>query len=89
MGQLVKRKTQWVPILLEVVPGWLHLFGIGHMAQGRMGLGFFIMGSYFALQFVNFFVLSWFFGLGYVTGFLTWLFYMIAAPLNANDYDGD
>lgn len=87
MGQLAKRQVQWVPVLLELVPGWLHVFGIGHIFQGRLGMGLFIMFSYWGLQVINGF-LTLFFGLGFVTGFLTWLFYMVTAPMNANDYDG-
>lgn len=88
MGQLVKRQVQWGPVLLEVIPGFFNIFGIGHMAQGRFGMGLFIMLSYWGLQTINFF-LSFVFGLGIVTGFLTWLFYMVTAPMNANDYQGD
>jgi len=88
MGQLVKREVQWVPVLLELVPGWLHVFGIGHIFQGRLAMGLFIMFSYWGLQVINGF-LTLFFGLGFVTGFLTWLFYMITAPMNANDYQRD
>ncbi len=87
MGQLTRREIQWVPVLLELIPGWFQLFGIGHMFQGRFGMGLFIMFSYWGLQVINGF-LTLLFGLGFVTGFLTWLFYMIAAPMNANDYDG-
>lgn len=88
MGSLVKRKVQWAPILLEVVPGFLNVFGLGHMYQGRFGIGAFIMVSYWAIQVFNLFFLSWFFGLGFVTYWLTWLFYTIAAPMNANDHEG-
>ena len=86
MGELVKRETQWVPVLLELVPGWFQLFGLGHLYQGRVGMGLFIMFSYWGLQVVNSF-LTLFFGLGFLTGFATWLFYMITAPMNANDYE--
>jgi hypothetical protein len=87
MGQLARREIQWVPVLLELIPGWFQLFGIGHLYQGRIGLGLFIMFSYWGLQVINGF-LTLLFGLGFVTGFLTWLFYMVAAPMNANDADG-
>lgn len=84
-NELVKRKVRWAPVLLEVIPGWLHIFGLGHLYQGRVGMGIFIFVSYWALQMVNAFLIP-FFGLGFVTGFLTWLFYMVAAPMNANDH---
>lgn len=86
MGELVKRETQWVPIALELIPGWFQVFGIGHIYQGRLGMGLFIMFSYWGAQVINGF-LTLFFGLGLLTGFLTWLFYMVAAAQNANDYD--
>lgn len=86
MGELVKREIKWVPVLLELIPGWFQLFGLGHLSQGRVGMGLFIMFSYWGIQVVNSF-LTLFFGLGFVTGFLTWLFYMVSAPMNANDYD--
>lgn len=88
MGQLVKRESQLVPVLLEFIPGWFHVFGIGHLVQGRVGMGLFIMFSYWGLQVVNGF-LTLFFGLGFLTGFLTWLFYMVASAQNANDWDPD
>lgn len=79
-----KRGVQWVPVLLEVIPGWFQLFGLGHIYQGRLGMGLFIMLSYWAAMFVN--VMLSFVLIGFVTGPLTWLFYMIAAPMNANDH---
>ncbi|MEZ4322247.1 MAG: hypothetical protein R3F61_32540 [Myxococcota bacterium] len=85
MGELMKREVQWVPVLLELVPGWFQVFGLGHLYQGRVGMGLFIMFSYWGLQVVNGF-LTLFFGLGILTGFLTWLFYMVTAPMNANDH---
>ena len=83
MGQLVKRKVQWVPVLAELIPGWFQVFGLGHMIQGRFGMGLFIMFSYWGVQFIN--LLLSFVLIGYVTAPLTWLFFMIAAPMNAND----
>ena len=88
MGQLMKQNEQWVPMLLELIPGWFQVFGIGHMVQGRVGLGLFIMLSYWALMTVNGF-LTFFFGLGFVTGFFTWLFYMVASAHNAKTYEGE
>ncbi len=84
MGQLMKREIHWVPVLLEIIPGWFQIFGLGHLYQGRIGVGLFIMFSYWILQAINGFLI-FFFGLGYFTGFLTWLFYMVASAQNAND----
>lgn len=84
--ELQKRPVQWAPILLEVLPGWFQIFGVGHIYQGRLAMGLGIMFSYWLLQAINL-ALSWVL-VGFLTGPLTWLFYMIAAPMNANDYDG-
>jgi TM2 domain-containing membrane protein YozV len=88
MGQLVKRKSQVLPMALEIIPGLFSIFGIGHMVQGRVGMGLFIMFSYWAVQAVNFMLIP-VFGLGLLTTPLTWLFYMVAATHNASDYDPD
>lgn len=85
MGQLVKRKPQYIPMALELIPGWFQVFGIGHLVQGRVGMGLFIMFSYWGVQFIN--VLLMPFLIGFFTYPLTWLFYMIAATHNASDYD--
>ena len=72
-------------VLLEVFPGlFLQLFGLGHIYQGRVGLGLFIMISYWVLQAINAFLTLFLIGL--VTMPLTWLFYLIAAPMNAADH---
>ena len=83
-----RRKQNAVPVLLEVLPGLIfQTFGIGHIVQGRVGMGLFIMLSYWLLQAFN--VLLMGILIGYVTAPLTWLFYMIAAPMNAADHEGD
>ncbi len=84
-----RRKENTAAVLLEIIPGFfLQTFGIGHLAQGRVGMGLFIMGSYWLVQAFNLFVLTWLFGLGYVTAILTGAFYLIAAPLNAAGHEG-
>lgn len=76
-----------VPVLLELGGGFFfQTFGVGHIAQGRVGQGLFIMLSYWALQFVN--ALLCMVLIGLVTMPLTWLFYMVAAPMNASDFQG-
>ncbi|MCB9675182.1 MAG: hypothetical protein H6737_08695 [Alphaproteobacteria bacterium] len=74
-------------MLLELLPGWFQVFGLGHIYQGRIGMGLFIMFSYWGLQFVN--ALLSMVLIGFLTGPLTWLFYMVTAPMNANDYKGE
>lgn len=81
-----RRPTPWGAILLELIPGWFQVFGLGHLYQGRIAMGLGIMLSYWALQAINF-ALSFVF-IGMLTAPLTWLFYMIAAPLNAKDHEG-
>jgi TM2 domain-containing membrane protein YozV len=82
----MSRSDQTVPVLAEALPGFFfQTFGIGHMVQGRVGMGLFIMLSYWGLQVIN--LILTIFLIGFLTGPLTWLFYMIAAPMNAADYD--
>lgn len=82
---LDRRDDNTAAVLLEVLPGLLfQTFGIGHIYQGRVGLGLFIMISYWLLQGLN--LILTLFLVGLVTGPLTWLFYMVAAPMNANDH---
>ncbi len=89
MNSLIKRKDNTIPVLLELFPGlFTGIFGIGHIVQGRVGMGAFIFVSYWFLQTINWF-LTWVFGLGFVTGTLTHLFYAIAAPMNAADFKGE
>ncbi|MEZ4236156.1 MAG: hypothetical protein R3F59_08335 [Myxococcota bacterium] len=87
MGYALERRDNTAAVMLEVLPGLIfQVFGLGHIYQGRVGMGLFIMISYWALQALNLFLTIFLIGL--VTGPLTWLFYLIAAPLNANDYRG-
>lgn len=79
------RATPWGPILLELIPGWFQVFGLGHLYQGRIAMGLGIMVSYWLIQAINAALTMVL--IGFVTGPLTWLFYMIAAPLNARDDD--
>lgn len=84
--QLARRnKNTTAVVLLEVIPGLFGFFGIGHMAQGRIGMGLFIMLSYIVLQAIN--AALTFVLIGYITAPLTMLFYLIAAPTNAADYE--
>lgn len=71
-----------IAVALEVVPGFFfQTFGLGHLYQGRVGMGLFILLSYWALQAINVLLCSIL--IGFVTLPLTWLFYMVAAPMNA------
>ena len=89
MSYAIERRSSdnTVPVLLELGFGFFfQTFGLGHLAQGRVGQGLFIMFSYWALQLINAMLCLVLIGL--LTAPLTWLFYMVAAPLNAADYEG-
>ena len=80
----LQKQDPLIPVMLEVLPGFFfHVFGLGHLYQGRLGMGLFIFASYWTLQAINVFLAL--FLIGFITGPLTWLFYMVAAPLNAAD----
>ena len=81
----LERTDNTAAVLLEVLGGlFFQVFGIGHILQGRVGLGLFIMISYWAVQAVNLFLMM--FLIGFITMPLTWLFYLVAASMNANDW---
>jgi hypothetical protein len=85
---MTRRDDPTVPVALELFGGFFfQTFGLGHLMQGRAGMGLFIMLSYWALQAVNLMLCAVL--LGFVTGPLTWLFYMVAAPMNAADAGRD
>lgn len=82
-----RNRDNTVPVVMELLFGFFfQTFGLGHLVQGRVGMGLFIMFSYWALQVVN--ALLCLVLIGLVTAPLTWLLYMVAAPMNAADYDG-
>ncbi|HHO51902.1 MAG TPA: hypothetical protein ENK18_13730 [Deltaproteobacteria bacterium] len=86
-SSLVRGNNNTAAVLLEVLGGLIfQVFGVGHLAQGRVGLGLFIMISYWVLQAINASLTV--FLIGFITAPLTWLFYLIAAPMNAADYRG-
>jgi TM2 domain-containing membrane protein YozV len=88
MSYAIARRHQdnTVPVLLELGGGFFfQTFGVGHIAQGRVATGVTIMFSYWALQFVN--ALLCMVLIGLVTAPLTWLAYMIAAPMNVVNPD--
>lgn len=86
-SSLTRSNNNTAAVLLEVFGGlFFQVFGVGHIAQGRVGLGLFIMLSYWSLQVINAFLTV--FLIGFITAPLTLLFYLIAAPMNAADYRG-
>ena len=68
---------------LEIVFGlFLHTFGIGWMYAGKVGMGIFIMLSWWVVVFINYLLLH------VLIGFVTWplclLFAMIVTPILAS-----
>lgn len=79
---MAKDQDTGIAVALEVVPGFFfQTFGVGHLYQGRIGVGLLIMFSYWVLQAINVALMAVL--IGFVTAPLTWLFYMVAAPMNA------
>ncbi len=69
-------------VLLELLGGGLfQVFGIGNIVAGNIGIGIALMLSYWVLQFIN--ALLTMLIIGFITLPLTWLLYMIMAPLLA------
>jgi len=76
----MSRNKTMVAVVLEVVPGFAQLFGLGHIYQGRLKAGMGLMVSYWVLQAINAMLVSVWIGL--VTVPLTWLAFMVFAPTN-------
>jgi hypothetical protein len=74
-------KSGGIAALLEVVPGFFQIFGIGHIYAGNVMTGLFFMFGYWALAFLNFLLLGVF--IGFVTGPLCWGAAMIISPILA------
>ncbi|MDR7275960.1 hypothetical protein [Catenuloplanes atrovinosus] len=74
-------KSTGAAVMLELFLGLFGLFGVGALYAGRTGLGLTLMISYWLLFWIN--VALVFVLVGFVTGPLTWLVYMIMAPVLA------
>ena len=74
-------KSTSAAVMLEVFLGLFGLFGVGALYAGRTGLGVTLMVTYWLFFWVN--VALAFVLVGIVTGPLTWLVYMIMAPVLA------
>lgn len=75
------QKSGGIAALLEVLPGFFQVFGIGHLYAGNVATGLFIMFGYWAIAFVNF--LLCFVFIGFITWPLCWIATMIISPLTA------
>jgi hypothetical protein len=79
---VVQPKDTTLAVLLELgAGGMFQTFGIGNIYAGSIGIGIALMLSYWVLQFIN--ALLTMLLVGFVTLPLTWLIYMIVAPLLA------
>lgn len=75
------QKSGGIAALLEVLPGFFQVFGIGHLYAGNVATGLIIMFGYWALSFVNF--LLCFVFIGFITWPLCWVATMIISSLTA------
>lgn len=72
-----------IAIILEILPGiMLQTFGIGNIYAGNVAGGIFMMVGYWVSCAINF--LLCFILIGFVTWPLTWIAFMIFAPMTAN-----
>lgn len=73
-----------IAAVLEVLPGILiQTFGIGNLYAGNVAAGILLMLGYWAATAVNFFLC--FLAIGFLTWPLTWILFMIIAPIMANN----
>ena len=77
------QKSAGTAALLEVLPGFFQIFGIGHMYAGNVGTGLLVMFGYWALAFVNFLLCFVFIGL--FTWPMCWLATVIISALTASN----
>ncbi len=71
-----------IAVVLELLPGFFQVFGIGNIYAGNVLGGILMMLGYWAACAVNF--LLCFILVGYVTWPLTWIAFMILCPVLAN-----
>lgn len=67
--------------MLELLPGFFQVFGIGHIYAGRSAFGIAIMVSYWLSLALN--IVLCFSLVGLITTPLTWLAFMVFSPLQA------
>ncbi|MEE6261799.1 TM2 domain-containing protein [Plantactinospora sonchi] len=78
---VVPQKSAGAAVALELVLGFLGIFGLGNLYAGRIATGILLMISFWVLFWLN--VVLMFLVIGLVTMPLTWLTYMVMAPLLA------
>ncbi|MEO3745806.1 TM2 domain-containing protein [Plantactinospora sp. B5E13] len=78
---VVPQKSAGAAVVLELVLGFFGIFGVGNLYAGRIATGFLLMISFWVLFWLN--VVLVFLVVGLVTLPLTWLTYLVMAPLLA------
>lgn len=78
---VVPQKSAGAAVVLELVLGLFGIFGVGNLYAGRIATGILLMISFWMLFWIN--VVLVFLVVGLVTLPLTWLTYLVMAPLLA------
>ena len=82
--QVAPARDPGLAVVLEMIPGLMaQTFGIGTIYAGRVATGLFMMFGYWFLQLVN--LLLCLVVVGFITLPLTWVAFMIVAPIVANE----
>lgn len=71
--------SRGVAALIEVIGGFFQIFGLGHIATGRVAFGLFVMLLYWLLQGINFLLMYVF--VGFITWAITFVLFLIFSPL--------
>ncbi len=80
---MAPQKNGGLAVMLELLGGFFfQTFGIGHLYAGNLGVGLGLMFGYWVLTAIN--VMLCFLVVGFVTWPLTWLAFMILAPVTAS-----
>jgi TM2 domain-containing membrane protein YozV len=75
------QKSAGIAALLEVLPAFFQIFGLGHIYAGRVVTGLVFMFGYWAVAAVNFLLL--FVLIGYITWPLCWIATVVVSSLLA------
>jgi TM2 domain-containing membrane protein YozV len=81
--QQMEEKSTGLAVVLELLPGFFQIFGIGHFYAGNVGMGLLWLLGYWFVTFIN--VLLCFVAIGFITGPICWLLTMILSPIFAVD----
>lgn len=78
---LIPQKSAGAAVALELILGFLGIFGVGNLYAGRTSSGVILMLSFWGLFWINFLLI--FAVVGIVTMPLTWIAYLVLGPLLA------